>query len=127
MSLPYRGGGILMPFNDKPHLFAIMNDECRDGQCLVIMLTTVHRGRYFDQTCIVNAGEHPFVQHESYLLYRKAETPRAQHVRNMLSKGYFRPKDDFSTALFDRIALGIYDSDETTPRIIRYADSVALR
>lgn len=112
-----------MPFNDKPHLFAIMNDECPHGQCLVLMITTVHAGKHYDPTCILKVGDHPFVEHDSYILYRKAERPRAQHMRSMLTKGYFRAKEDFDEPLFDRIFSGIFSSDETPLAIEKYARS----
>jgi hypothetical protein len=120
---PYEMAGLLMPYNDAPHLFAVMNDPCPDGQCLVLMVTTLKAGRYHDPACLLNVGDHPFIRHPSWIAYRIAETPRAAHVGNMVDKKLFIPRDDWTPAVFNRLAAGIYNSDDTRGGIIKYANA----
>lgn len=115
-----------MPFNPKLHLFAILNDPCPQGMCLLAMVTTIKDKRPYDATCILTAGDHPFITHPSYVLYRLASEVRADHIRNMLEKQYYRPKEDFASAVLQRVADGVYASDETRPSVARYANSVGV-
>ena len=118
---PYEMAGLLMPYNENPHLFAVMNDPCKDGLCLVLMVTSVKLNRYHDATCLLTIGDHPFIRHPSWIAYRIAETPRAGHISNMVDKKLFVPKEGWTPAVFNRIAAGIYTSDDTRGAIEKYA------
>lgn len=119
--LPYEMAGLLMPYNDAPHLFAVMNDPCPEGLCLVLMITSVKERRYYDPTCVLNVGDHPFIRHPSWVAYRIADMPRANHIGNMVDKKLFVVKEDWDAAVFNRIASGIYNSDEAKLGVIKYA------
>lgn len=119
--LPYKSGGILMPFQPDLHLFAIMNDPCPAKLCLVVMVTSVRANRKHDPTCILDVGDHPFITHPSYMLYRMAETIRADQISARITKRVYIPKEDFPPAVFNRIASGLYTSEETRGRILTYA------
>ena len=120
--VPYRKCGLLIPFNEVPHLFAVMNDECCDKFCLTIMITSIRPGKYYDAACVLDVGDHPFIKHPSYLLYRMAEITKADRISLFVSKNYYIPKEDFSEEVFKRISAGIRISDDTPLRIVRYAD-----
>ncbi|MES2343641.1 MAG: hypothetical protein V4597_18380 [Pseudomonadota bacterium] len=122
-SLPYRAGALLIPFNPKLHLFAILNDPCQDKQCLVVMVTTIYEGKKYDPSCVLKEGDHPFIERPSYLLYRMAETIRSAQIETRLGQKYYVAKPDFEEEVFTRIVNGLYASDETRLRIIRYAEN----
>ncbi len=122
-ALPYRSGGLLMPFNPDLHLFAILNDPCPQKHCLVVMVTSLKPKRAHDATCILEAGDHPFVTRQSYLLYRMADTIRADQIRTRIGQNMYIPKEDFAPPVFKRIADGLYNSEETRGRILRYAEA----
>lgn len=126
MGLPYERGGLLVPYNEQPHLWVVMNDECPDGQCLLLMITTIYETRKTDTTCVLNVGDHPFIKHPSYIAYRLAQLSRADHVRKMLAKKYYVSKEDFDVPVFDRIAEGIFQSDRVTGVVRKYAVAVGL-
>jgi hypothetical protein len=90
------------------------------------MITSIKDGKHYDEACVLNAGEHPFIKHPSFLLYRMAETTRATHISNLVGKKYYIPKEDFPEDIFGRISAGIRASDDTPLRIIRYADQVGI-
>lgn len=123
---PYRKATLLIPFNDAPHLFVVMNDPDADGLCLLIMLTSIKAGKSSDKTCSLDAGCHPFVQHPTFALYRLADHSPAVHISNMVEKKYYVPKDDVSQALYDQIRDGMYASDETKSRIINYGQRLGI-
>lgn len=126
MPLPYKRGGVLIPENDKPHLFAVMNDECPEGQCLLLMITTIKPNRAHDASCVLDTGDHPFITHPSYVLYARALRARAAHIGRMIEKRLFIPKEDFTKPVFERIAQGIFDSYETPQGVITYAAAVKV-
>jgi hypothetical protein len=124
--LPYRGGALLIPYKEKPHLFAVLNDPCEKGRCLVTMVTTIYEKRKYDPSCVLAPGDHPFVTHPSYLLYRNAEILDAARIDRFLKLHYYTEKDDFAEAVLQRIVDGLFASDETRGYVRKYAQSVAL-
>ena len=124
--LPYKGGGILMPYQPEPHLFAIMNDPCPSRLCLVVMVTTIYEGRSYDPACVLHEGEHPFIKHDSYVLYRRASQVRAVQIQNMIGQKYYIPKEDFDSLIFQRIVDGLFASEDAKPWAVRYAESCGL-
>ena len=119
--MPYELAGFLAPYGETPHLFAVMNDPCQDGLCLLLMVTSIKEGRLFDSTCVLNVGDHEFIKHPSYIVYRLAYTAKATHIGNMVDKLLYIPKDDWDAAVFNRIASGIYASDQTSRGMSKYA------
>ena len=117
---------MLAPFNEKQHLWIVMNDECAAGQCLLLMVTSVYPTRKSDESCLLNIGDHPFIMHPSYIAYRLAQMPRAQHIRKMLASKFYIPKEDFSGPVFARIAGGIFTSDEASGAVQKYAAAIGL-
>ena len=113
--------GFLAPYGESPHLFSVMNDPCQDGLCLLLMVTSVKDGRVYDTTCVLSVGDHPFIKHPSYIAYRIAYTPRANHIANMIDKGLYLTKEDWLAPVFNRIATGIYSSDQTPRGMANYA------
>ncbi len=120
--LPYRTASFLKPINEVHHLFAVMNDPCAQHQCLIINVTSIKPNRYYDPACVLEVGDHPFIQHPSYVLYRMAETPLASHIGKMVDLNYYLTRDDWGDATFAKIVGGIRASDDTAGRIIKYAD-----
>lgn len=120
---PYELGAILIPYNEALHLFAVMNDPCADGLCLLLMVTSIKPKRSFDGTCILNDGDHEFLRHQSYIAYRIAQQARAVHIGRMVDQGFYQRKEDWEASVFNRIAAGLYASPETARGMIKYAQA----
>lgn len=103
-----------------------MNDECPEGDYLLLMVTTVYASRRHDPACILDAGDHPFLTHESYVVYRLANRSNARHVRRMLEKKVYLTKEDFGGPVFTRIAAGIFASDDCPAWAQKYATARGL-
>lgn len=117
---------MLVPDGMKHHLWAVMNDQCPDGDCLLLMVTTTYQGRKHDPACELIAGDHPFIEHPSHVCYRLAHRSSVAHVKRMLAKGLYVAKEDFPGATFSKIASGIFAS-ENCPRWAQlYAEKVGL-
>lgn len=118
---PTRKAGLLIPSGpDGFHLHVILTDKCSDGMHLVGSISSVRRGRKHDPTCIVGPGEHRFVDHRSYVLYRRFDTIFASHITTCVDGWEFRKHDAVTEELYDRMCAGIEDSDFTARRIIDY-------
>jgi hypothetical protein len=118
---PHKKAALLIPFNEAPHLFVVLNDPDSESQCLLVMATSIKKGRKFDAACELAAGCHSFIKHPTFMLYRMAACSAAAHIGKMVDSKYYQQKSDVSQALYDQIRAGLYDSDETPQRIIAYA------
>lgn len=123
---PHKRAALLIPYNDVPHLFVVMNDPDQEGDCLLIMATSVKQGRKFDGACTLASGCHSFITHPTYMLYRMANCVSATHIGKMVDKKYYSQKADVTQALFKQIGDGLFDSDETPQRIISYAEAIDI-
>ncbi|UGX87935.1 hypothetical protein [Phyllobacterium meliloti] len=121
--IPYRAASLLAPINEVLHLVVLMNNPCSKGQCLLINVTSIKPNRFHDPACILDVGDHPFIRRPSYLLYRMADCSSAARIGRFVDQNYFIKKEDVCPAIFARISSGIYTSDETPLRIIRYASA----
>ena len=112
---------LLIPFNDVPHLFVVLNDPCKDGQCLLVMLSSVKEGKPHDKTCVLNKGDHEFVDRPTFVVYRLANTVNAKHIGAMVDKKLYVKKQVMKEEAFVKIVQGLHASDEAKPFAISYA------
>jgi hypothetical protein len=61
------GETFLLP-NDDDHLWAIISDPVVDPQRVVVVLFVSWTEKY-DQACVLNGGEHPFIKHPTCVQY----------------------------------------------------------
>lgn len=119
---PYRKGTILIPTGPCDHLHFVCNDpvlypplakEC----VLAVNISSVDPNLPCDPTCLVEAGEHRFVKHQSYVYYRKADIYGANTIALRVADGTFKTHHDCSDDLFERILAGFGVSPEVRPKI----------
>lgn len=128
--VPRKAGTLLIPSGsiakpDGKHLFVILNDVCRDGCHALVSISTIREGQHHDATCIVEAGEHEFVQRKSYIEYRMARIEKSAHLIKCVSGWTFIEKVSVSEALFGRILGGVEASDFTPQFVQKYIKSLA--
>ncbi len=114
---------LLVPSNPQgnlsnKHLFVILNDPVGpQREIIIVPICTVYEGRNYDNSCIVNAGDHDFVKHSSYVYYRKCRYSTALGLELGIEKMLFVDKGIVSVELFDRIISGVSRS-KFTPRCV---------
>jgi len=123
---PYKGATLLIPHNGVPHLFVVMNDPCEKGLCLLVMISSIKANKHHDDACVLKKGDHKFITHSSYAVYRIANQSRADHLSSMVDKNYFTPKEDVASSLYDRLLAGFAASEEATNSMLAYLKSVKL-
>lgn len=91
------------------HLWMVISDLNADPNFVVIVNFTTWRADK-DQACIVDVGDHPYIQHKSCVNYRKAKHVDVLAIRAMLANGDIKSHDPLSPALLQRIRECAIDS-----------------
>lgn len=110
---PYRKATLLIPSGPSNHLFVILTDENPDGEHLLVSITSIPDIGHYDATCLLSAGDHPFIKHDSYVLYRKCEVQRASRISRLVDRKFYIPRDDMSEEVTNKILEGVIESDFT--------------
>ena len=108
-------GTLIIPSGGKDHLFVILTAKCDEGQHLLVNFSSIYEGAFHDDSCVVNEGEHPFINRSSYIVYRQARIDKATHLIKC-----FKPREPVSDELFKRICAGLLLSRHTPKRIKQY-------
>jgi hypothetical protein len=87
------------------HLWVVINDpQAHDGHALIVNLTSLRPNA--DTTCVVKAGEHPFIQHDSYVRFRSARGPKAADIAKAIEAGKLMSQNAASPALLTKLRAG---------------------
>ncbi len=118
-------GTILIPSGtsfdpDKMHLFVVCTDACADGNHLLVPVASWIND-LCDATCKLAKGEHPFITHASYILYRKARIEAAAALVVGVEQKILSPHETMNGQTFLRIANGICRSPQTPRKFKIYA------
>lgn len=118
--VPIKGSTLLIPSGTAvnpagQHLFIVLTNRCVQEQHLLVSISTVRANRPHDATCLIENGEHDFVQAQSYVLYAMPrQLPHIGIVKCVAGSLYF-PKTDCSANLLQKICDGVSVSP-MTPR-----------
>lgn len=127
--LPLKRATLLIPSGpqgdqDRKHLFILLtdphDDEVGNNCVLMVSLSTVKPGVPHDPTCILYAGDHPFVKHDSYVVYQKARLEDAGKVLRGVKNGQLVPQDPMDGAVFARICKGLEESRLTPTKLLNF-------
>lgn len=123
---PYRKGTVLAPVGGSDHLHIICNDPVHypihGCDCvLVVNISSVYPPpAYSDPACILHAGEHPFVFHESFVYYEDAIVWKVPNVISREQSGELTPHADMEEVILQRVLDGFETSDFTNPKILKF-------
>ncbi len=114
-----RCDALLVPSGPGLHLHVVVSDPCQAKQVALLCISTIRPSKY-DQTCVVKAGEHPFVTADSYVVYRNARVTDAAHLEHCVNKGDWPLRTPASLPLVQRMCAGIAASKFTPRYVIDY-------
>ncbi len=111
--------------NDKLHLHVAVTNPFDSGnhipQILLVSLASIHPDGFgYDQTCILKPDDHPFIKHDSYVVYRRAQIMELRYLERMLKNGLITRKEIADTKVVERIIVGIERSPATKNYIIEF-------
>lgn len=127
--MPYRRATLLIPSGtpkapNLKHLFILLTDPVAraDGvsESLFVPVTSVRPGAYFDSSCVLYPGDHPFIKWQSSVNYSLARIEDAQKLVNGVKQGVFEPKAILSGDIFARVCRGLSISKHTTPKVLQF-------
>jgi hypothetical protein len=78
---------------------------------LVGITTRYPAPRHFDPACVLNVGDHRFVERECFAAYRFARADPVEHIEKMVRSGTWREHDPCSAELLARLCAGARASD----------------
>jgi hypothetical protein len=82
-------------------------------QLILVNATTVRNGVPFDPTCVLQAGDHPAITHQSYIAYRWAKVEPEAHYELMTMNGVWLMGAPCQPSVLKRIQAGICNSPQT--------------
>ena len=114
-----KGSTLLIPSGPKDghkHLFVVMitptgvDGYGKEPMALMACVTSVKEGVTNDDTCVLNNGDHPFIEHSSFIDYRFTRLEKAKFVETKVQSGEFIEKEPCSPDLIKRIIQGALKS-----------------
>jgi len=92
------------------HLWVVVSDPRQDPiQVAIVSLTTLRR--FSDHSCLLQAGEHSFIKHETCLMYSEARIVTESSLEGELSRGQIQLLSPVTKPILDRIRHGAAISD----------------
>ena len=93
---------------EESHLFVVITTPDCEGNVLVVNMTTL-KVTTEDRSCVLNAGDHPFVTHPTAINYGEYHDPRilpAEEIRRRILKGEFIKQEPLSGDTLSRVLQG---------------------
>jgi hypothetical protein len=97
------------------HLFVVLTNQCDSKQHLLASISSVKEGRWHDPTCVLEEDAHPWLGHQSYVLYQRPQQLTHAGIIKCVKSGLYIPKENCNEAVLKKICAGVNDS-AMTPR-----------
>lgn len=94
------------------HLWVVLSDPAIDPERILIVNVTSHKPHH-DQTCLLEAGEHPWLKWRSCIMYEGARVTSIADCDRVIKSGHVEFREPVSPELLQRIR----DGAATTDRI----------
>jgi hypothetical protein len=91
------------------HLWVVISDPAQDANAILIVNFTTVRADS-DTACVLAAGEHPFVKHDTCVNYRGAKVVSEASIQTLMSAGHVQPHAAVAAAILKRIQEGAANS-----------------
>jgi hypothetical protein len=110
------------------HLNVVVTEADEDLCHLVVPITTYRRGKNGkpfggqDESCVLPAGCHPFIKHESYVLYAKSRKMSYAEIFNGLKRGILIRKEDMPTQYLQDMQKGATISPYLPDELLHFLD-----
>ncbi|RDE05571.1 hypothetical protein [Sphingomonas aracearum] len=105
---------------DRKHLHVVCNDPDEHGNVLVVGVCSVTAAPH-DATCILQAHEHEWLHHLSYVFYARARVVSEASLDAGVAQRLMEVRDDVNGQTFLRVKNGICRSPFTPRKVKQYA------
>ena len=104
----------------SPHLWVLLWGPSGPAEAfLAVSFTTLQPHK--DQTCIVQAGEHPFVQHPTCVMYSDTRRITQEKLDAAIASRAAVVMDPLSPELLERVRAGLFVSGYSVNSIVAMA------
>lgn len=90
----------------KRHLRIIITDADEENRHVVVSVTTLKFPPKQDISCILKAGDHPFIKHKSIVDYKYTRIMSSMEIREGLRRGLLIKKEEVRCSVLVRIIEG---------------------
>lgn len=112
---------------DRKHLHIVLNDPFPDNtlipKVLVVSVTSIPSSNKYDASCTLFPGEHPFVVHNSYVVYSRLDLVDPALLESKVQARQFVAKPLLDEKFFAYVVQGLLDSPHVSPRYLRYFEA----
>lgn len=120
-----RKGTILIPAYSTPHLHFVCNDPVfypnKGKECvLLVNISSIKQNIPYDNACILNMGDHPFITKPSFVYYRMAEIYSIAGIQQQIAEGNYSVREDCSDTVFQKILGGFDKSGDVKFKIHKF-------
>ena len=103
-----------------PHLWVLLwGPRGAADSFIAVFLTT--RRPYSDPACVLNAGDHPFIRHETAVRYNEPVRWTSAALDGMIVRGQAHRREAMSADVLDRLRNGFLASKRTPHAFIEMA------
>lgn len=128
---PVRRATLLFPSGprhdpDKLHLHILLTDPLENPlnsnmvSTLFVGISSVQPNIPHDPTCLLHAGDHEFITHDSFIFYADARIVEVAKLVNGVSQGVFIAKPLMNATITDAICNGVLTSPHTPVKAQRF-------
>lgn len=103
---------------ERGHLFIILTDSCSAGMNLLVPVCSA--GSKPDTTCLLGAGDHPFLKRKSFVAYHLLKTYLTVSLVEQEKRKLIRPMGLLEAKLFAIVCNGVEASRYSAPKYKRY-------
>lgn len=101
------------------HLCICLTSPDLKGDILSVTIQTYRPG--FDTSCILDVGDHEFIQHKSVAAYARCSKIGAVATQKLIDDGTYTRKADVESAILKKLRDGLKASGDTPPFVLDYA------
>jgi hypothetical protein len=105
-----------------PHLWVILWGPAGAADAfLAVFLTTLRP--HSDRSCILAAGDHPFVRHDTAVAYRDVQRFTEERLQQLIADGLAKPRQRVDEAILERLRAGFFASAHTPNAMVAIAQA----
>lgn len=105
-----------------PHLWAILWGPAGPADAyLAVFLTTLRP--HSDKACVLQAGDHPFIRHDTAVAYRDVQRFTDEKLRHLITNGTAKPRQPLGPAILERLRAGFFASAHTPNAMVAIAEA----
>ena len=103
-----------------PHLWVILWGPAGAARAFLSVYLTTFRA-HSDRSCVIVAGEHPFIQHDTAVAYGEVQRWPEDRLLQRVADGVAKPRQPVGAALLDRLREGFFASARTPHAMVAMA------